>query len=349
MDHKPFRHDVVSHQSTTDSMKRSNSELDFQEFVRLPISPVSANNGAPTSKPEIRSPKARTFPEPVVLFGVDEDKTFEDVCAGDFSFALKYGDAMTGFSGCGGLTDLPWYQNPTPRNSSVTATIDSQSSICVGTPTSCNKALGTDNQARGATSGSSRELSDDEEIDTESGPCEESTDPNNLKRMRRMVSNRESARRSRKRKQAHLADLELQVEQLRGENASLYKQLTDASQQFGDANTNNRVLKSDVEALRAKVELVEGMVARGSVTSSLNHILQTHLSSPQLLSTHNLCRVANVSPTITVRGDDASYPGMTISGHNSAALGLENAEIRNSEIKNRVMSDGVSCASEIWP
>lgn len=102
-----------------------------------------------------------------------------------------------------------------------------------------------------------------------------------------MVSNRESARRSRKRKQAHLADLELQVsnifpcmfylidqikieeknwnlksylcfeysqvEQLRGENASLYKQLTDASQQFGDANTNNRVLKSDVEALRAKV------------------------------------------------------------------------------------------------
>ena len=91
MDHKPLRHDVVSHQSTTDSMKRSNSELDFQEFVRLPISPVAADNGAPTSKPEIRSPKARTFPEPVVLFGVDEDKTFEDVCAGDFSFALKYG------------------------------------------------------------------------------------------------------------------------------------------------------------------------------------------------------------------------------------------------------------------
>ena len=44
-----------------------------------------------------------------------------------------------------------------------------------------------------------------------------------------------------------------QVEQLRGENASLYKQLTDASQQFSDANTNNRVLTSDVEALRAKV------------------------------------------------------------------------------------------------
>ena len=97
------------------------------------------------------------------------------------------------------------------------------------------------------------------------------------------------------------------------------------------------------------MELVEGMVARGSLTSSLNHILQTHLSSPQLLNTHNLCRVVNVSPTITVRGDNASYPGMAISGHNSVVLGLENNEIRNSEIKNRVMSDSVSCASEIWP
>lgn len=97
------------------------------------------------------------------------------------------------------------------------------------------------------------------------------------------------------------------------------------------------------------MELVEGMVARGPFTSSLNHILQTHLSSPQILNPHNLCRVANVSPTITVRGDDASYPGMAISGHNSAALGLENTEIRNSEIKNRVMNDSVNCAPEIWP
>lgn len=44
-----------------------------------------------------------------------------------------------------------------------------------------------------------------------------------------------------------------QVDHLRGENATLFKQLTDASQQFKDATTNNRVLKSDVEALRAKV------------------------------------------------------------------------------------------------
>lgn len=45
-----------------------------------------------------------------------------------------------------------------------------------------------------------------------------------------------------------------QVERLRQENSHLFKQLRDASQQFRDADTNNRVLKSDVEALRAKVQ-----------------------------------------------------------------------------------------------
>lgn len=44
-----------------------------------------------------------------------------------------------------------------------------------------------------------------------------------------------------------------QVEQLKGENSSLFKQLTESSQQFNTAVTDNRILKSDVEALRVKV------------------------------------------------------------------------------------------------
>jgi regulator of replication initiation timing len=52
----------------------------------------------------------------------------------------------------------------------------------------------------------------------------------------------------------HFSDLlGEQVDQLRGENASLFKQLTDANQQFTTAVTDNRILKSDVEALRVKV------------------------------------------------------------------------------------------------
>ncbi|RHN70813.1 putative transcription factor bZIP family [Medicago truncatula] len=74
-----------------------------------------------------------------------------------------------------------------------------------------------------------------------------------MKHLRRKVSNPKSARRSRRRKQAHLFELESQVGKLKLENATLYKQFTDASQQFHEADTNNQVLKSDVEALRAKV------------------------------------------------------------------------------------------------
>ena len=48
----------------------------------------------------------------------------------------------------------------------------------------------------------------------------------------------------------------LQVEQLNGEHVTLYKQLNEAAQQLRDATTNHRVLKSDVEALRAKVRFL---------------------------------------------------------------------------------------------
>ncbi|CAI0376317.1 unnamed protein product, partial [Linum tenue] len=108
--------------------------------------------------------------------------------------------------------------------------------------------------------GSSPEPSneDEEDAETEAGPCEQSTNPAvDVKRFRRMVSNREFARRSRRRKQTHLAELGLQVEQLIGENAAMYKQLSEATQQYRDADTNHRMLKSDVEALRAKVRLAE--------------------------------------------------------------------------------------------
>ncbi|XP_057799187.1 basic leucine zipper 9 [Salvia miltiorrhiza] len=101
------------------------------------------------------------------------------------------------------------------------------------------------------------------------------------KRIKRMVSNRESARRSRRRKQAHLSDLEEQVEQLRGENASLFQQMANASNQYKNAATNNRVLKSDVGALRAKVKLAEDLLARGSLTSSLTHLLHNYLNAPE--------------------------------------------------------------------
>ncbi|XP_041022484.1 basic leucine zipper 9-like isoform X3 [Juglans microcarpa x Juglans regia] len=223
--------------------------------------------------------------------------------------------------------------------------MESQSSICVSSPMSANKPEGRDAQARVATStGSSHEPSDDD-VDLEAGQCEQSTDVAKLKRVKRMNSNRESARRSREKKQLQLQDLELQVDKLKGENTSLCKQFTDANRQYHVADTNNRVLKSDVEALRAKVKLAEDMVTRGSLTASsfsLYQLLQSHLGTPLPLNTHNLRRVPNVSPTITVYGDETSFAGngMAVSGQNSA-FGLGHTNITNGNLKTGIMSDVV--------
>ncbi|EFJ33945.1 hypothetical protein SELMODRAFT_270282 [Selaginella moellendorffii] len=127
-----------------------------------------------------------------------------------------------------------------------------------------------------ATSGSSREHSDDEEGDADHSTVEQSTEPSDMKRMRRMLSNRESARRSRRRKQAHMSDLEMQVAQLRVENSTLLKQLNDINKKFGDAAVDNRVLKSDVEALRAKVKMAENVVSRAGSNGSMNFCNRPH-------------------------------------------------------------------------
>uniref|UniRef100_M4CZZ6 BZIP domain-containing protein n=1 Tax=Brassica campestris TaxID=3711 RepID=M4CZZ6_BRACM len=217
--------------------------------------------------------------------------------------------------------------------------LDAQSSICknlsADSPVSANKPE-VRRRAQRTTSVSSHGHSDEEDAETEAGQSEMTNDPNHLKRMRRMYSNRESARRSRRRKQEHLADLESQVDSLKGENTTLYKQLIDATQLFRSAGTNNRILKSDVETLRIKVKLAEDLVARGSLTSSLNQLLQTHLSPPTQ-SINSLHYTGSTSPAVTVLSDQSMFAGITLSGQNSSP-GLGN-----------VSSEAVSCVSDIWP
>ncbi|KAI3996064.1 hypothetical protein MKX01_004859 [Papaver californicum] len=121
------------------------------------------------------------------------------------------------------------------------------------------------------TSISSREQSEDDDLDGET-EITDNMDPADVKRVRRMLSNRESARRSRRRKQAHLSELETQVAQLRVENSSLLNRLTDINQKYNEAAVDNRILKADVETLRAKVKMAEETVKQ--VTGYNNPILQ---------------------------------------------------------------------------
>ncbi|KAL3619077.1 hypothetical protein CASFOL_036647 [Castilleja foliolosa] len=245
-----------------------------------------------------------------------------------------------------------WSRNICTNRSNFELPISSQSSLCVDSPSSAHNSKGGDTQAVGDSSGggSSQEQTDDDDLEIEAGPCEQSKKPSDIKRIKRMVSNRESARRSRRRKQAHLADLERQAEQLRGENATLFKQLADATQQFKDSTTNNRVLRSDVEALRAKVKLAEDMVARGSLTSSLSHLLRNYLNAPQDYMNNNIMsRVDHIVPPImAARGDDNNS---RYNGAPESTIGIQNAEAFNSNINNvpnEVIGDAVDRVPEMW-
>ncbi|OEL36334.1 Light-inducible protein CPRF2 [Dichanthelium oligosanthes] len=112
-----------------------------------------------------------------------------------------------------------------------------------------------------ATSSSSREQSDDDDMEGEAETTG-NANPVQQRLQRRKQSNRESARRSRSRKAAHLNELEAQVAQLRVENSSLLRRLADVNHKFNEAAVDNRVLKADVETLRAKVKMAEDSVKR---------------------------------------------------------------------------------------
>ncbi|CAN6978214.1 unnamed protein product [Brassica oleracea var. botrytis] len=116
-----------------------------------------------------------------------------------------------------------------------------------------------DIQSRQANSGS--DDSDDEDPDGETVTTV-NADPTNVKRARRMLSNRESARRSRRRKQEQMSEFDSQVGQLRGEHSTMLKRLSEVTQKFSTAVVDNRILKADIETLRTKVKMAEDTVKR---------------------------------------------------------------------------------------
>ncbi|KAJ8470823.1 hypothetical protein OPV22_025166 [Ensete ventricosum] len=119
----------------------------------------------------------------------------------------------------------------------------------------------TPTRGKPVASGSSRHLSDDDEHEEEADTTK-NADAVNMKHIKRMLSNRESAIRSRRRKQEHLNELEAQVSQLRVENSSLLKCITNMNQKYNEAAADNRVLKADVETLRARVKMAEDTLCR---------------------------------------------------------------------------------------
>uniref|UniRef100_A0A0E0E4U9 BZIP domain-containing protein n=1 Tax=Oryza meridionalis TaxID=40149 RepID=A0A0E0E4U9_9ORYZ len=183
-------------------------------------------------------------------------------------------------------------------------------------------------------------------LEAERSPRLRGTKSTETKRIRRMVSNRESARRSRRRKQAQLSELESQqsiydqVEQLKGENSSLFKQLTESSQQFNTAVTDNRILKSDVEALRVKVKMAEDMVARAAMSCGLGQ-----LGLAPLLSSRKMCQALDMLSL--PRNDGCGFKGLSLGRQ------VQNSPVQSAasleSLDNRISSEVTSCSADVWP
>ncbi|RRT73905.1 hypothetical protein B296_00002402 [Ensete ventricosum] len=74
------------------------------------------------------------------------------------------------------------------------------------------------------------------------------------RKQKRMVSNRESARRSRMRKQKHLEDLTAEVRQLRKENSQILTALSVTTQHYAGMEAQNAVLRAQTMELGATLQ-----------------------------------------------------------------------------------------------
>ncbi|XP_047181136.1 bZIP transcription factor 44-like [Vigna umbellata] len=80
------------------------------------------------------------------------------------------------------------------------------------------------------------------------------------RKRKRMKSNRESARRSRMRKQKHLDDLVTQVAQLRKENQQILTTVNITTQQFLSVEAENSVLRAQVGELSHRLESLNEII-----------------------------------------------------------------------------------------
>lgn len=77
------------------------------------------------------------------------------------------------------------------------------------------------------------------------------------RRQRRMLSNRESARRSRMRKQKHLDELRAQVAHMRNENRQILSSFDILTQRYSQALEENRILKNQAMELSQQLHQLQ--------------------------------------------------------------------------------------------
>ncbi|KAJ8460451.1 hypothetical protein OPV22_033377 [Ensete ventricosum] len=112
------------------------------------------------------------------------------------------------------------------------------------------------------------------------------------KKQKRMKSNRESARRSRMRKQKHLDDIAAQICQLRKENGQILTSLSLTTQQFLAVDTENSVLRTQMMELSSRLQSLNEILhcLNGSNTISNGLFCETnHINNSSITPWNLMC------------------------------------------------------------
>ncbi|KAL5700897.1 hypothetical protein ACHQM5_026296 [Ranunculus cassubicifolius] len=90
------------------------------------------------------------------------------------------------------------------------------------------------------------------------------------RKKRRMISNRESARRSRQRKQNHLDELLNQVTQLQKENNDILQRVNATSQVYVNVESENSILRAQMTELSDRLQSLNSVLHLIEEVSGLN-------------------------------------------------------------------------------
>jgi len=123
----------------------------------------------------------------------------------------------------------------------------------------------------------------------------------NVRKKRRMLSNRESARRSRLRKQQHLDELRAQVAHLRAANGQIMNNFNIVSQRYAQITEENRLLSSEAVELSQKLE-------------SLRHTInvQYHGAFRTMSIENGNCSVAHLSSELSTIAQSLLSPDLLL-------------------------------------
>ncbi|CAA7402324.1 unnamed protein product [Spirodela intermedia] len=106
---------------------------------------------------------------------------------------------------------------------------------------------------------------------TNSGSDEDLQQALNQRKKKRMLSNRESARRSRLRKQRHLDDLAAQVAQLRKENNQILTSYNVITQQILAIDSENSVLRTQTMELSHRLQSLNEILLHMNGLAAVDH------------------------------------------------------------------------------